>query len=662
VLWHLDVVDMVHALVRVDRVDSTDMIAAAADLQASDPFPQTTTSQWRAAVDKVLGRGGQDLTSQQLAERFERDLVTHTVDGLVIQPLYTDLGNAPEPGVPGGAPFTRGGTALAHRSYGWDVRQRVLATADADHVARLVLDELERGATSILLDVSNVEVVDVDYLDAALREVFLDLAPIVIWNANDQCGAATALLELFERRGVTAHHSVTSLGLDPIGRFATAAVRSIDDDLTAASAVAGRCAANFADVRSIVVDATVVHEAGGGDVEELAYAVSSGLEYVRALTGAGLSVDAAFEQLEFRLAATPDQFMTIAKFRAARRLWQRVASVSGASTSAQIQHQHAVSSTAAASRYDVWVNLLRGTVECFGAGIGGADAVTILPHDEVLIAGGSELGRRMARNTQLVLIEESNLAKVIDIAGGSWYVEQLTDQLANAAWSLMQELERAGGLVAAVRSGIFQERVAATRTRRDAAVATRRQPMTGLTEFPNIAEEVAAATATAVAADATLAFAPLQRHRYADPVEYQRQRADAMASSPAGRPTIFLAAVGSTSTNAARVSFAKNLFEVGGIAAVIGDGSTDPAEIRSAFEHSGAKLVCICASDPVYAEHAAAVAAELKATGPARLYLAGKPRGMDQELADAGVDEQIAAGDDVVAVVRTALDAIGASS
>ena len=638
------------------------MTDSSAGPSLADQFPPTTLAQWRAAVDKVLARGVQDPTPQQLDERFERDLVTHTVDGLVIQPLYTDRGEAPEPGVAGVAPFTRGTSRLGNRSYGWDVRQRVLASDDTTAVARQVLDELERGATSVLLDVSNVAVVDVEYLDAALDGVLLDIASVVICNAADESNAAAAMLDLLERRGISRDEAATSLGVDPLGRWVTTASGEVTADLAATALVSQRCAADFPRVRSIVVDATVVHEAGGGDVEELAYAASAGLEYVRALVGAGLSVDDAFEQLEFRFAATPDQFVTIAKFRAARRLWQRIASVSGAGEDAQTQRQHAMSSVAAGSRYDVSVNLLRGTVECFGAGVGGADAVTILPHDELLVVGGSELGRRMCRNTQLVLIEESNLAKVVDMAGGSWFVEQLTDQLASAAWDRMQELERSGGLIDAVRHGVLQARVDATRVRRDEAIATRRRPMTGVTEFPDIAEDVAGAPEATAADSSAAPFAPLRRHRYADPVEQQRRRSDAMAATPAGRPTIFLAAVGSTASNAARVAFAKNLFEVGGIEAIVADGSTDPAGIRRAFDASGAALVCLCASDAVYAEHAAAVATELAASTPARLYLAGRPRGMDQELAAAGIDEQIAAGGDVVTTIRTALDTIGAPS
>ena len=635
-------------------------------------FPQRTIDEWRAAVDKVIARGTKDLTAEQLAERFQRELVTETVDGLVIQPLYMSLGSAPEPGVAGAAPFTRGTTTLAHRRFGWDVRQRVIATDDAGAVAINVLDELERGATSVLLDVSGLASVDVESLDAMLHGVHLDLAPVALSGGAHGVSAGEALLDLFARRNIAAEATIGVLGLDPLGRWAAGAAGDIDVDLAEAVRVARRCAEQAPAVRAIEVDATVVHEAGGGDVEELAYAAAAGLQYVRALVDGGLDVDTALSQLEFRFAATPDQFLTISKLRAARRMWQRIASVSGASDDAQAQHQHAISSAAAASRYDVWVNLLRGTVECFGAGVGGADAVTILPHDEIVVGGGSQLGRRMARNTQIVLIEESNLAKVIDIAGGSWYVEQLTDQLANAAWTQMQEIERAGGLVAAVRAGLVQDHVGRTRARRDTAVARRRAPLTGVTEFPNIAEPVTVTAAPdRTAADGSISavdgssgetsFAPLRPHRYAEAVEQQRARADRMAATPAGRPTVFLAALGTTSTNAARVTFAKNLFEVGGIEALVGESLTDPGQIRAAFDTSGAALVCLCASDAVYAELAVAVATEIGQANPARLYLAGRPKDMEQALAAAGVDEQIAAGGDVVAVLRTALDTIGAN-
>ena len=333
-------------------------------------------------------------------------------------------------------------------------------------------------------------------------------------------------------------------------------------------------------VITVAVDASRVHEAGGGEVDELAYALALGVHYLRTLTDSGLDVDAAARQLEFRFAAAPDQFLTTAKLRAARRTWHRVASASGVADTRQ--RQHAVTSRAATARYDTWVNVLRNTVACFAAGIGGADAVTVRPHDELIVAEGTPTGRRLARNTQLVLIEESNLARVVDPAGGAWYVEHLTDQLARAAWARFQDLERAGGVVEALRAGLVQEHVARVRDARADAVAHRRHPLTGVTEFPNIDEEPPPAVPPDEKVDGA-ALDPLRATRYAEPFEQQRGRADRIAERTGRRPEVCLVALGPPAVHTARASFAKNLFEAGGIRALTTDGASDAAAAAAAF-------------------------------------------------------------------------------
>ena len=293
-----------------------------------------------------------------------------------------------------------------------------------------------------------------------------------------------------------------------------------------------------------------MHEAGGGEVDELAVALALGVHHLRTLTGSGLDVDAAARQLEFRFAASPDQFLTMAKLRAARRTWHRLADVSGVADTRQ--RQHAVTSRAATSRYDTWVNVLRNTVACFAAGVGGADALTVRPHDELVVAGGSPTGRRLARNTQLVLIEESNLARVVDPAGGAWYVEHLTDQLARAAWARFQELERAGGIVEALRAGVVQEGVARVRDARADAIAHRRHPLTGVSEFPNIDEVPPPALPPEEAKVDGAVFDPLRPIRYAEPFEQQRGRADRIAERTGRRPEVCLVALGAPALHTPR--------------------------------------------------------------------------------------------------------------
>ncbi|NDZ98894.1 methylmalonyl-CoA mutase, partial [Streptomyces sp. SID10116] len=246
------------------------------------------------------------------------------------------------------------------------------------------------------------------------------------------------------------------------------------------------CGERYPGLRALTVDALPFHEAGASAAQELGASLATGVEYLRALHDAGLSVDKAFAQLEFRFAATADQFLTIAKLRAARRLWARVAEVSGA-PAAGAQRQHAVTSPVMMTRRDPWVNMLRTTVACLGAGVGGANAVTVLPFDHELGLPDA-FARRIARNTSTILLEESHLARVIDPAGGSWYVERLTDELAHAAWDFFKEIERADGQAAALRSGFVGDRIAATWAERKKKLARRREPITGVSEFPLLTE------------------------------------------------------------------------------------------------------------------------------------------------------------------------------
>src|ERR671916_89162 len=238
-----------------------------------------------------------------------------------------------------------------------------------------------------------------------------------------------------------------SLGLDPLG---VQAASGEEQDLTGLADVARRAPAGW---RTVVVDATVFHDAGASAVEELGCSLAAGVAYLRALTDVGLGVDEAFGQLDFRYSATADQFTTIAGLRAARRLWDRVGEASGASPDVRGQRQHAVTSSVMTTKRDPWVNMLRTTVACFAAGVGGADVVTVQPFDAALGLPDA-FSRRIARNTQNLLVEEGHLARVLDPAGGSWYVESLTESLAQAAWEWFTEIERAGGLVPALSSGL----------------------------------------------------------------------------------------------------------------------------------------------------------------------------------------------------------------
>jgi methylmalonyl-CoA mutase len=595
-------------------------------LSLAAEFPDPTRRQWRQLVEGVLRKAGRtDLTDTAAEDALASELQ----DGLTARPLYTAEDGADDPGLPGLPPFVRGGRPLGNAVTGWDVRQRH-AQPVAKRANEAVLADLENGVTSLWLRLGDGGL-PVAGLAEALDGVHLDLAPVVLDAGPEFEAAARTLLALADERGTPV---LGRLGADPLGH----AARTGDDaDPAAAAELADLCHRGHPGLRAVTVDALPYHEAGASPAQELGCSLATGVAYLRALTSAGLPVEAALGQLEFRYAATTDQFLTIAKLRAVRRLWARVAQACGAPGGAQLQH--AVTSSVMMTRRDPWVNMLRTTVACLSAGVGGADAVTVLPFDDAL-GLPDDFARRIARNTSAILMEESHLARVIDPAGGSWYVERLTDDLSRAAWAWFQEIERAGGQAAALRSGLVAERLSSAWEERQADLARRREPITGVSEFPNLAEEPVEREPAPEQPGGGL---PKVRRDQA--FEALRARSDAHLAATGVRPRVFLAGLGPAAAHTARTSFAANLFQAGGIEAVPGEAE--------AFGGSGATVACLCSSDALYAEQAESVAAELRSAGATWIFLAGRPG----EYAE--VDEYVFAGGDAVAVLSSVLDRMG---
>ncbi|WP_224274224.1 methylmalonyl-CoA mutase subunit beta, partial [Streptomyces sp. LS1784] len=447
-------------------------------------FPAVHREQWQQLVQGVLRKSGAQPEDGPAAEQA---LTTRLQDGLSARPLYTAEDTAADPGYPGFPPFVRGGRPQGSAVAGWDVRQRH-ADPDRRRTNEAVLADLEHGVSSLWLELGGAGL-PVEALPEALAGVYLDLAALALDAGPEFTDAAEQLFKLYEEREVSPGAAAGNLGADPLGLQARTGESTRTEALLAeATTLAARCAAGYPGLRALTVDALPYHEAGASPAQELGCSLATGVAYLRALTAAGLPVDDALGQLEFRYAADADQFLTIAKFRAARRLWARVAEVSGAGAAASAQRQHAVTSRVMMTARDPWVNMLRTTVACLAAGVGGADAVTVLPFDSALGLPDA-FARRIARNTQAILLEESHLARVIDPAGGSWYVEQLSEELARAAWAWFQEIERAGGQQAALASGLVEERIAATWAERSVRLAKRREPVTGVSEFPHLDEQ-----------------------------------------------------------------------------------------------------------------------------------------------------------------------------
>jgi len=582
-----------------------------------------TVDEWEQATAAVL-RKSRRLSEDAADHDVWQTLAKTTLDGITVTPLGTAAlaADLPDAGLPGQAPFTRGATA-AQELEGWNIRAW-FADPDVERTAQDVVTDLENGVNSLWLSVGTGGI-PIDALAKILEPVFVDLAAVVLDAPFEPVAAARALAEILTDRCVTPAPG-TSLGGDPIS--ATFRGRG-ETDLATVEELA-RIAQPLG-IRAITVDASAVHDAGANDAQELAYSLAVGAQYLRILVDSGFSVDEAAGLIDFRYAATDEQFPTIAKFRAARRLWSRLAELSGVTTAAAGQLQHAVTSRPMMSRYDPYVNMLRTTVASFAAGVGGAASVTVLPFDEPL--GLPEpFGRRIARNTSSVLISESHVAEVADPAGGSYAVEKLTDDLANRAWKLFGEFDATDSVEATLEvvGAAVDDAVSA----RALQIAKRTRPITGVSEFPNLHEVLPERRRYASALDV---------HRYAGEFEALR---DDREETP-----VFLATMGTVAAHTARATFAANLFAAGGVDTVTAGSTENVADVISAFTESGApRVVCLAGTNKEYEAWGAELIAALRNAGATHIVVAGK-----NSLA---ADDTATVGQDALAFLRRAREVL----
>lgn len=609
-------------------------------------FPRATESQWRAAVDRVLK--GAD---------FEKVLVGRTADGIAIQPLAHHRADV-------------GAVAGARGASRWDIVARI---DDPDfHRANLQAhDDLLGGANSLTIAFAGAfgargfglrDHAPATF-DQALEKIHPDLIRVRLETAPFGGRAVAEGFAAYARRNRLPGATLkVDFGLAPLADLA----------------VAGRMPLPFGAAMGNVVeivhhlegdgfvgpflrcDGRPFHEAGASEAQELACVIAQGSAYLRALAARGIAPDEATAWLSFTLTADDDQFLTIAKFRALRLLWARIGEACGVPPATV--PLHAETAWRMLSRHDVYVNLLRNTIATFAAGIGGADSIEVLPFTAPLgLADGA--ARRLSRNTSLILLEESNLHRMIDPSAGAGSIEALTDALCEKAWTLFrlieaQKADDETGLAAALANGLVAEMIRDTRDGRLKDIATRKLPLTGVSEFPDIHE--APATVLAPALPAKRPEGALPSQRLAEPYEALRDRADAVAAHTDRRPSVFLANLGRVADFTARATFAKNAFEAGGIAAVTNDGfaegeGTDLVAMTDAFKASGARIACIASSDALYAQEAADAAMALIASGAGAVYLAGKPGENADQLAAAGVSGHVFARCDMLKFLDGAL-------
>jgi methylmalonyl-CoA mutase len=594
-------------------------------LSLSAAFPEASEADWLAAVSSALkGKGAESLLKP-------------TAEGLSIKPLYRRSDAEGELGGPGVAPFLRGATAAPDIYLPWDIRQ-VFAHPSPEITNREILRDLERGVSSLEIAIAwrgahGVQIDSAKDLAGALKGVDARIATVAL----DAPMAASAWLAEWAGHYGGAGARL-DFNLDPVGETARLGEARFDVDALAKAAALARA---FPDAGIFRWDARAVHEAGGSDAQELAFLLASAVETLRRLDG---KVDAGFDRAVFCLALDANYGTGIAKLRAARRLWAFASEAMGAKP-APIRLQ-AVTSARMLTQYDPWTNILRNTCAAFAGAAGGADILTVRAFNEAL-GLPEELGRRIARNTQIIAMEESQIGRVADPLGGAFFAEAHADALAERAWTLFQEIESEGGVLVSLEKGALQARVSDTLKARMKDIGKRKTAITGVSEFP-LLDEIAAPVADAkrgILEAGTKALVPV---RLAAPFEALRDKAK---GSPKAK--VFLATLGPVAEFSARADFARNLFAAGGLAAVEAPvPPKTPSEAAAAFRASGTRLACLCGSDTRYTDEAAAMAKALKEAGAVRIFLAGK-------FEAPGIDTNVFMGADVLHALALAHAELG---
>ena len=555
---------------------------------------------WYKAVAGVFARVQKKDVADIPLDIWQK-LIKTTYDGIPINPLYNRADELDEAALPGVFPYRRGAAGVGQENQGWGVAE----SFDEKSTNQQVLDSLYNGTTNLVIQGS----ADIATL---LNGVYLSLCPVRLFAGVRTVEQAKALFAIADRQQETPQ--LIELGATPLTSMVNGgATISLDDTIELAKQAAQRD-----NTRAILVDAVTFSNQGATDAEEIGLALAAGVEYLRALTDAGFTIEQALDQISFRFATTDEQFAQIAKFRAARQLWARVAEIVGAPEHGTCP-QHALTAPVMFTQRDPWVNMLRSTVAAFAAGVGGATDVEVLPFDWAIPGGlpktSRSFARRIARNTNLLLLEESHLSHVIDPGGGSYFIEAFTTQLADKAWDVFTSVEAEGGLQQAIAAGTVAKLLDDAHEAQRKDIARRIKKITAINEFPNLAE---------APLPVDLRVEPSRVRRWAAEFEALRNRSDAYMEVRGTRPTAVLIPLGPLAKHNIRTGFATNLLASGGIEA-LNPGQVTPGTEEFTTAAKSAPIAVICGTDQEYDATGKDAYEALRAAGVDTILLAGSP-------------------------------------
>lgn len=676
-----------------------------------------------------------DLTEQSLkGASFEKRLITETYEGILLQPMYRKEDAATLPflqSLPSMAPFTRGTKTLIN---GWEINQEINVgiPTSFNKVAR---HDLSKGQTSlnIVLDTptkrginaneatsevgkAGLSISGVTDVAGALKDIDFGNVPFHVSAGANSLPILALIIAHLEQSGRQVEELHGCIGMDPLAELVANGTLAyeLEDCYTLMADITKWANENTPHLQTVLIHGNVYHDGGSSTVEELAFTLSTGVEYLQALTSQGIDINKAASSIRFSFSIGSGYFMEIAKLRAARTLWARIVETFGGNEEAQKMTMHARTSAWTKTVFDPYVNMLRATTEAFSAAVGGADSIHVSCFDEA-IQKSTAFSRRIARNASIILKEEAHIARTIDPAGGSWYVEVLTNEVAKKAWGLFQETERKGGIFQSLIKEFPQNLVQQTASKRVGNIASRKdifvgtnmyvnieekgidwlaideasqiddhinkvkgrahRPVESLAAIPNkteasiqVAKQGASlgeiAEATGRGSESVVSVKAIRPTRGAIQFEQLRQTINENAEKAGNRPKVFLANLGPISAYKARAEFASGFFGVGGFDVIQNNGFTSAKEAADAAIASNAGIVIICGKDEDYQQTAVPVAKTIKnAAEQAIVLLVGKPsEEYEVSFKEAGISEYIHAGSNCYDVLSQLLDKKGVAA
>ena len=590
-----------------------------------DMFSPTSTHDW---IEKI--------TVDLKGADFEKKLVWRTNEGFNVQPFYRreDLKDIPFIGsLPGQFPYVRG----TKEDNNWLIRQQILGNSP-EELNKTALDAIDKGVDSIGIRVANE--VSVEYFETLLKDI--DLSKIEV-NLTTCMGHTLEMAEVFVKflkdKGVEKTFK-GSINYNPFKRLLNHGLE-FPKDIKEEGVKLFNIVKGIDNLKCFAVDSVMLNAAGAYIGQELGYALAWGAQWMTMLTDAGLTACEVASRIKFNMGISSNYFMEIAKFRAARMLWAEVVKAYGADDSCCKMHVHATTSFYNMTVYDAHVNLLRSMTESMSAAIAGVDSLETLPFD-ITYKTPDEFSKRIAKNQQLLLREESHINKVVDPAGGSYYVEVLTKSIADVAWKLFVSVEEKGGFLDNLKNGEIQKAVNESGVKRHNEVARRKEILLGTNQYPNFNEKAldkievpltpANCGCSMEVADNAVDY--LNYDRAAS--QFEQLRLDTERSGK--RPKVFMLTIGNLAMRLARAQFSANFFGCAGYEIIDNIGFNTIKEGVDAAVEAKADVVVLCSSDDEYAQYAPEAFKEL--AGRAMFVVAGAPACME-ELKAQGIEEFI---------------------